>query len=336
MSQIDDFGINSAVEVPGLSPKKNGKRARSSELVERTEAKESHRIAKKSVDDSYNQWADVGMAYMAVGKTYKTLSSGCYKIDVDSNGNYLFNLISINVDQFIRVPNSLSDQVLTEIEQFWEKEQIFKKYGFLHRRGYLFYGPAGGGKSVLVNQIIDGIIKRNGIVLFIPNVMWISMVIQIFRLVEPNRQIAVILEDIDAIIENQGESEVLSYLDGEGQADKILNIATTNYPERLDKRIVARPRRFDRVIKITTPDETTRREYFKKKANLSEVELEEWVRKTEGFTFAALADLIISTKCFEYTFEDSLNNLRKLLKAKPSSQEFENSGMGFYREEEER
>jgi ethanolamine transporter len=30
--------------------------------------------------------------------------------------------------------------------------------------------------------------------------------------------------------------------------DKVINIATTNYPERLDRRIVSRPRRFDRII----------------------------------------------------------------------------------------
>lgn len=330
MSQIDDFGTTPAVEVPGPSPKRSGKEARHSE-----HAVEPHLLAKRLDYHSYFQWADVGTAYMAVGKTYKTLDKGCYKLDMNGRGDYLFNPIPINVDAYIRVPGSLSDQVLTEIEQFWEKEQIFKKYGFLHRRGYLFYGPAGGGKSVLVNQIIDGIIKRDGIVLFIPDVQWISSVVQIVRQVEPNRQVAVILEDLDAIISSQGEASVLAYLDGEGQADKILNIATTNYPERLDKRIVARPRRFDRVIKIETPDEDTRREYFKQKASLNEEELERWIDATEGFTFAALADLIISTKCFEYSFEDSLNTLKDLLKARHSSQEFENSNIGFHHEEED-
>jgi ATP-dependent 26S proteasome regulatory subunit len=55
----------------------------------------------------------------------------------------------------------------------------------------------------------------------------------------------------------------LSVLDGENQVDKVLNIATTNYPEKLDRRLVGRPRRFDRLIYIDMPNHVVRREYFK-------------------------------------------------------------------------
>ncbi len=56
-----------------------------------------------------------------------------------------------------------------------------------------------------------------------------------FREIEPDRPAVVILEDIDTIIENFGESEVLSILDGENSIANVCYIATTNFPENLDR-----------------------------------------------------------------------------------------------------
>jgi hypothetical protein len=83
------------------------------------------------------------------------------------------------------------------------------------------------------------------------------------RWVEPERPIVVILEDIDTIIDRHGESEVLSLLDGENSIDKVVFLATTNYPENLDGRIVNRPSRFDRVVKIGEPSALSRELYLK-------------------------------------------------------------------------
>ena len=62
-----------------------------------------------------------------------------------------------------------------------------------------------------------------------------------------------------------GDSELLQWLDGSHQINKVINIATTNYPERLDRRIVSRPRRFDRIIKIEAPAARIRETYLAKK-----------------------------------------------------------------------
>jgi SpoVK/Ycf46/Vps4 family AAA+-type ATPase len=112
--------------------------------------------------------------------------------------------------------------------------------------------------------------------------------------------------------------------------NNVLNIATTNYPEKLDKRIVSRPRRFDRIEKIGTPTDNMRREFFRLKAGIKEEdELNLWVNSTKDFSFAALSDLIISIKCFGYEFDVAINKLRKILDSKPSSEEF-NSKPGFF------
>ena len=63
------------------------------------------------------------------------------------------------------------------------------------------------------------------------------------RSIEPDTQIVCLFEDIDAYIGTYGEEEILSLLDGETQINKVLNVATTNYPRKLDQRITtASPR----------------------------------------------------------------------------------------------
>ncbi len=291
--------------------------------------KGSHKL---ETNRHFVQWSEVfDDVYTATGDVKKKLPSSLYKITRDNKGSYYFEKQPIKTDEFIRFSDSIADEILLEIEHFWKLKDIFIKNKFLHRRGYLLYGPQGSGKSIIVQQIIDGIIKMGGIAIWADSHPGLTTEgIQVLRRVESERPAVIVFEDIDAIIKRYGESEILSYLDGEGQTDKILNLATTNYPERLDKRIVARPRRFDRVIKIDTPGSLIRREYFKYKVkDLTESQLEQWVTSTSGFSFAALADLIISVKCFNYSFEDAIEKLRKLLDSKPSSEEFKTSKAGF-------
>jgi SpoVK/Ycf46/Vps4 family AAA+-type ATPase len=138
-------------------------------------------------------------------------------------------------------------------------------------------------------------------------------------------------EDIDAIIEIHGDSELLQWLDGSHQINKVINIATTNYPERLDRRIVSRPRRFDRIIKIEAPADKIRELYLAKKLpDLPAAELSRWVTTTEGLSFAALAELVISVACLGNSLEETVAVLRTLDDQHPSSREFERPGsMGF-------
>jgi len=238
----------------------------------------------------------------------------------------------LNTDDLVEFTDSITDDILKEIEYFWNSKKIFIEYGFLHRRGYLFYGKAGCGKSALIYLICNRIIKRNGIVIICNNnPHHLSIMIKAIRKIEPDRHIVTIFEDIDAIINAYGEECVLSFLDGESQANDILNIATTNYPERLDKRIVARPRRFDRRIKIPEPIESIRREYFKLKLKIGDDEdIEKWVKASEGFSFAGMTDLVIQVKCLNVPFDEAVKKLNNLIKGTvPSSDNLDGKTIGY-------
>jgi SpoVK/Ycf46/Vps4 family AAA+-type ATPase len=145
---------------------------------------------------------------------------------------------------------------------------------------------------------------------------------------QKDRPIVCLFEDIDAIVNKYGEDELLSLLDGETQIDRVLNIATTNYPEKIDKRIVARPRRFDRRIKIGMPSEKVRQVYFQKKLKIDKSEIDKWVESTDSFSFASCAELVISVKCLGITFDEAVEILRKLMDNKDSSDD-DREMMGF-------
>src|SRR5262249_56137690 len=101
-----------------------------------------------------------------------------------------------------------------------------------------------------------------------------------------------VLGEMEAISEEYGDSDLLQWLDGNHQVDRAVNIATTNYPEKLDRRIVSRPRRFDRILRIDAPDARMREAYFAKKVpELSAVDLAKWTELSDGLPVAAVAEV---------------------------------------------
>jgi len=278
------------------------------------------------------QWTMAGPnAFVCVPNSVKTLPAGLYNVQPQRNGGVMFEKQQLQIDELMDFPDSKIDKILTDIDTFWAEGEKFYYHGFLHRRGYMFYGPQGSGKTCLVQQLVSNIIKANGIVFYCTKPLYLQLGLTVFRTVEPNRPVICIFEDIDAIIKENGDDVLLSLLDGENQVDRVLNIATTNYPELLDRRIVNRPRRFDRVIRIDWPGDGVRRLYFEKKLKIAGSELDQWVAATERLSFAACAELVISVKCLGKDFNDTVKILKEQNAARPKSSEYDadESKVGF-------
>lgn len=279
----------------------------------------------KNTQYDFKQFTDLGSGIFTMcGRTMKTLISGVYSINIPQNGIPMYINKDIKSDTWINFHDDLINEILAEIDAFWQSGEKFKKYGVLQRRGYLLYGPAGTGKTILIKQIMAKIIKDNGIV-FLCNGSPSSLVrgIEFYRKIEPQRKIVVVMEDIDTIIKSYGEDAILQYLDGEDSNDCILNIASTNYPEKLDRRLVQRPRRFDKIIKIGYPDDKMRSSYFSEKLGITDDELQMWVDGTKNFSFAALSEMVISVKCLDVEFEKAKEALSSMMKTIPDSKEYE-------------
>ena len=259
--------------------------------------------------------------YIAASVTVAKLPPCAYGFWSNSEGIH-FVRKNISVDQLLNFPDSKHDKIISEIQKFWDTTAPFRQYGFLHRRGYLLYGPPGGGKSCLVHQIVSRVIEDGDIVFVMdcaPSLFRLGL--QLFRRIEPERRVVCVFEDVDSIIQQHGDNELLSLLDGENQVDHVLNLGTTNYPERLDPRIVGRPRRFDSVIKIGMPTKAMREAYFTHKFNLDKEDIDTWVEASAKLSFAALSELVISVKCLGNDFDATIKKLREMALSKPDSKD---------------
>ena len=219
--------------------------------------------------NSFSQWAvTTGNKFSPTTPTTESLPPGFYELGYDpSIGIYLEKKV-VNTDELFQLPSAELSDIIEDIEKFWQRSEVYKSYGFLHKRGILLYGDPGAGKSGIIQLCTRYLIeKMGGIVINISKEEQVEMydkMLSSFRVIERNRPLIVIFEDIDAIAGEGGYSTsmILNILDGVKQIDNVVYIATTNYPEKLEDRITNRPSRFDRRYEISMPDDDVRRSYI--------------------------------------------------------------------------
>ena len=275
---------------------------------------------KPVTESNFIGWRKEGSKYRKI-EYFKadSIPSGVYEITRDDNGP-IFKLTDFPTDNLMLLPGMPNEFILEQIDKFWDKEAIFKEMGFLHKRGIILYGPAGCGKTSIIRMLSDKIISRNGIVLNLTNPYHLSEGLEQFRSVEPDRQILLIIEDIDGHMEDSDTASLLlSILDGERQVNKIVYLATTNKPEVLEERIIKRPGRFDVIIGLDSPTTAARKEYLKSlvKDKISDEELTELAERTHGFGIAHLRELIAAWQCLGLDKETTLERLRANIKHTP-------------------
>lgn len=264
------------------------------------------------------QYSYYATGFLPTTATVATLPAGCYR-PVPSSAGVWLNPADIVTDSLVQFPDTKSDLVIAEIDHFWTLKHKFNEFGFSHKRGYLLWGPPGSGKSCTVAMVISKMVKKGGLVILADHPHFLSDVLQKIRSAEPDREIVVIWEDLDTVIENYGEAQVLAVLDGESQIANVVFIATTNYPEKLDQRITNRPSRFDRIEKIDMPNEEARRMYLMAKASTTMApDGTDLVKETEGMSIAHLRELIVGIWCQGSNPQTVLKRLKKM-KTKPNS-----------------
>lgn len=269
--------------------------------------------------------------FIPAGQTKSKLPPGVYDICASQTLGLYFSRINVIGQNLIRFPQTNIDKVVTQIQTFWEREEVFREFQLPHKRGILMWGPPGCGKSCAIQLVMRDVVSRGGIGLNFTNPNLFSYAVRTLRQIEPETPIVVLMEDLDSIIQHYHESEVLNILDGINQIDRACFLATTNYPENLGPRIVNRPSRFDKRYKIDFPDEDSRLLYLQSLVGDRELDLNlgKWVSDTKGMTFAHLKELFVGVVVLENSYNETLNDLREMSK-KINSSDWEETGFtGF-------
>ena len=275
-----------------------------------------------------SQWTSSdGIRFFPAGHTVPQLQSGVFEIKYCNNRGHYWEQIPVKTEGLLRFPDGNSEKVIQEIQNFWEREQLFHDFGLAYKRGIILWGPPGSGKSSTIQIIIADVIERGGVV-FKFNIMPSLFLegVRIFREIQPETKIVILMEDIDSILDDYGESDVLNILDGVDRIEKVVFIATTNYPELLGDRIINRPSRFDKRFKMPHPNSKSRKLYFehlfKQHESIKNVyNINKWVKDTDNMSIAHLKELFVAVCILGEKYEDAISVLQAMVEDKLTSSE---------------
>jgi len=268
-----------------------------------------------------------GSNFRPSSKTIDILPAGLYKAQEDQYGTF-FSKEHLDMSELIRFPDSIANTVIDEFDTFWKMKDRYLDRGEPHKRGFLLWGPPGGGKTCTVSFIIKDFIAQGNIV-FVFNYQLMGA-LSGFKNIEPNRKVLIVMEDIDSLIKDRHEEQaVLEFLDGSIQHSNTIVIATTNYPEDLPDRIINRPSRFDRVSYVGVPSYNDRILYLTKKSKeLSKPQIKGWAKETDGWTLAHLKELIIAVEVFDLDYDETVERINTMRAKHEHSENYEKEFRG--------
>ncbi len=216
----------------------------------------------------------------------------------------LFDAIKSATFDNLILRDKLKEEIENDFVQFFRAREFYERYRIPWKRGVLFIGPPGNGKThmvkALVNQLGQSCLYVKGFKSeYATDQENLALVFARARMTTP---CLVVLEDLDSMIDDKSRAFFLNELDGFETNTGVVVLATTNPPDRLDPAILDRPSRFDRKYYFDLPAEAERSAYIgawnrelQTELRLSESVTTEVVQQTEGFSFAYMKELFLSS-----------------------------------------
>jgi len=188
--------------------------------------------------------------------------------------------------------------------EFFKKKDIYVKNKLTFKRGLIFAGEPGTGKT-LVGKALMKETDSTFIWLTAKDLLthYGDIDAKAFgRLLEMAKELApsvLFAEDIDDYLESKSAIDTIkTQMDGLDSMEGIVTILCTNYPERIPKSLIDRPSRFDDVIMFDLPTETLRYEILD--THLKSVKIKNrksvltaTAKNSEGLTGAHLKEVVI-------------------------------------------
>ncbi|KZX12059.1 CDC48 family AAA ATPase [Methanobrevibacter filiformis] len=225
----------------------------------------------------------------------------------------------------------------------------FEKFGVKPPKGTLLYGSPGTGKTLLAKAVANES-EANFIAVKGPELLskWVGEsekgVREIFRKARQTAPTVIFFDEIDSIASSRGGSgdsgvtqrvvnQLLTEIDGMEELRDVAIIAATNRPDIIDPGLM-RPGRFDRHIKVESPNEEGRLAIFKVHTQdmplAKDVKLEKLSKQTDGYVGADIE--AVCREAAMLTLRDSLESTevkmkfftKAMEKVKPKQLEEEN------------
>ncbi|MBD2196041.1 MULTISPECIES: AAA family ATPase [Calothrix] len=216
----------------------------------------------------------------------------------------LFQSIKTATFDNLILHGNLKQDIQDDLSNFFASQATYAAYDIPWKRGILFIGAPGNGKTHTVKALINLMQKP---CLYVKSFKSeydtdSENIRKVFKQARQSAPCILVLEDLDSLLTDENRSFFLNELDGFAANEGIVTIASTNHPERLDPAIRDRPSRFDRKYHFDLPDNSVRQAYItmwsdrlKPEMRLSPQAVTQIASMTDGFSFAYLKELFLSS-----------------------------------------
>ena len=223
--------------------------------------------------------------------------------DWQKNASLYRSIQAATFDNLI-LAGELAEDLRGDFKSFFQARDLYAKYNIPWKRGVLFLGDPGNGKTHTTKALINWLKQPCLYVKSFKSPFGTDhgSIRDVFERARKTTPCLLVLEDLDSLINDKNRSFFLNEMDGFEANTGVVVIATTNHPERLDPAILDRPSRFDRKYTFELPGSEERAEYLSRwsassdtEMRLSEDGLRAVVASTDGFSFAYLKELTLSS-----------------------------------------
>jgi len=165
--------------------------------------------------------------------------------------------------------------LIADVENFFDGQDTYEKLKVPWKRGIIYYGPPGNGKTISIKAMMHSLYQRgqNGDNRLAVPTLYVRTLASyggpeyslkmIFAKARQEAPCYLVFEDLDSIVNDRVRSYFLNEVDGLRSNDGILMVGSTNHLDRLDPGIAKRPSRFDRKYYFSDPDYNQRVQYAK-------------------------------------------------------------------------
>lgn len=253
------------------------------------------------------------------------IKPGCFSMVKTQRGLALQKFELKKYDLLESVDNT--SVILNESTKFFSKLNVYKDLGRIPKRAVLLASPPGVGKTSAINKICETLLAEEGTSVIVWDTSAIdsrdtnTFFLQGSEYDSKVKKVILVMEDIGgATIESYGgaraaDSSLLNLLDGVGnpfQNIPTFIIATTNNPEQSVAALIDRPGRFDKVIKMKTPNEVESIALLtfiaKRELTLEEQEAAKIASKNQ-FSIAHLQEVVVRSLLDDISMLEVVNQL---------------------------